>query len=375
MDYEVLSAGPEETFVVAEHFDKYDTVDLGGGVLPAYLAMDVFAAALTGDGEHLWSTSIAGSSYEYVAGVAAEGSGGAYLTGHTNSKLGLDLGNDTPEIPSWTNDNPYLVRYDATGAPVWSKLILSSESEYSFAVATTADGGVCWAVRADSSFDLGGDDLTAISNSDLVLATFTADGSHVWSKRFGVPGGFGVGWAETAFLTGDSLILAGRLGADIDLGCGTMVPDDGGNGVIVAARFDSQGECVWSKVLGNGLAMWSGAETPGLDVHSLTVDDNDQIYVGGPYTAPVDIGGEPLDDNTQGGFVTKLDSSGNHLWSLGVSEHVVSVSVGPADDVYVLTSMVEELKIRDQVYPNPSDVIDPNTGKPPMATVLIKLSQ
>ena len=373
--FEALDAGPEQTFVVANHFDKDDTVDLGGGVLPAYLAMDVFAGALTGDGEHLWSTSMAGSSYEYAAGLAADGSGGAYLTGHTNSKLGLDLGDETPEIPSWADDNPYLVRYDATGTPVWSKLILSSKLEWGVAVATAASGGVYWAVRAGSSFDLGGDYLSAISDSDLVLAAFTADGSHVWSKRFGVPEWSGKTWVESAILSNDSLVLVGRMGANIDLGCGPMAPDEGYNSVIVAAKLDSQGECVWSKVLGNGLAKWLGVDKPGLEAFSIAVDDNDQIYVGGSYTAPLDLGGGPLDDYAKGGVVVKLDESGNHVWSLGISEHVVSVDVGPDGAVYAVTTVRDELKIRDQVYPNPTDAIDPITGGLSTSTVLVKLSQ
>ena len=65
----------------------FDTIFNGG--------VDVFVAELSGGGEHLWSTYLGGSSYDYGHGIAVDGAGNLYVTGETESSGWVSGGFDT----------------------------------------------------------------------------------------------------------------------------------------------------------------------------------------------------------------------------------------------------------------------------------------
>jgi hypothetical protein len=108
---------PHGNIVIAGSYGG--VVDFGGGrSLEAGSMSDVFVAELDPNGAHLWSRSLGGSRYQYVAGMAVDGEGNVFLTGQF-SEGAIDLGGELLEAAG-TSDG-FVARLDDAGDHVWSR--------------------------------------------------------------------------------------------------------------------------------------------------------------------------------------------------------------------------------------------------------------
>jgi hypothetical protein len=91
----------------------------------------------------------------------------------------------------------------------------------------------------------------------------------------------------------------------LKLGNKTLIAPLNGNAFI--AKLGPDGELVWAKQLGD-----KGAES----IRGIAVDSAGNVAIIGSSTEAIDLGGaQPI---PPGIFVAKLDSSGGHLWSVGL---------------------------------------------------------
>jgi hypothetical protein len=67
-------------------------IDLGGGPLPWGGAEDLWMAVLDGDGDHLWSFAAGDEAYQSGMGIAADPTGGFFVTGLFEGTLDLGAG-------------------------------------------------------------------------------------------------------------------------------------------------------------------------------------------------------------------------------------------------------------------------------------------
>ena len=140
----------------------------------------------------------------------------------------------------------------------------------------------------------------ALAGADDAVA---APGDHAWSARFGD--------ANLQLSTGiatdssGNVVLVGYFSGTINLGGTTLVASGGDNDVFVA-KFDSDGDHVWSKRFGGPYREQSMA---------LVLDSNDNIVIAGSNQTGTDFGGGLL--SGPGAYILKLDASGNHVWSQG----------------------------------------------------------
>ncbi|WP_437727486.1 SBBP repeat-containing protein [Sorangium sp. So ce861] len=158
------------------------------------------------------------------------------------------------------------------------------------APATTACGGM---PSGES------DPLESVASAEQPL-------THGWSKSFGDDG-----WelAHDVVVDGsDNIITIGYIGwnntVDFD-GAGGAPALSTTNGAIYLAKFDEDGDHVWSKKFED---VYFG---------TLAADSGGNVYLAG-YTraASVDLGGGSIYvGDGQGVAVVKLDSSGAHVWS------------------------------------------------------------
>lgn len=130
-------------------------------------------------------------------------------------------------------------------------------------------------------------------------------GNLLWAKQFGEAGtqqGLSV-----AVDGAGNVVLAGSLFGAADFGGGPLT--SAGQSDAFLAKFDTDGNHVWSKVFGDTKAQTA------LDV---AIDTTGNVVVLGSFTGPIDLGGGPL--VSSGGpdmFVAKLDPQGKHIWSKG----------------------------------------------------------
>lgn len=211
----------------------------------------------------------------------------------------------------------------APGEHLWSKRLGDVNEQQAQSVAVDAAGDILVTGYFAGSVDFGGGPLTTPSYSapDIFLAKFDAAGAHMWSKRFGDSGtqrafSVAVDAAGNVFITGDFF-------GSVDFGGGPL--SGAGAGDIFLAKFDADGNHIWSKRFGDA-GIQNGT--------SVAADDAGNVLVTGNFQGTVDLGGGPL-TSVPGSldiFLVKFDADGNHLWSKSSGYSGVKTATGVAVD-------------------------------------------
>ncbi len=182
-----------------------------------------------------------------------------------------------------------------------------------------------------------GTTLYAEGSTDYFLVKIGADGEPVWAKRFGSVSNESATFpVQIAVDATGQIALAGAANGAIDFGGG---PLDGAvkekDFDVVVARFDDQGNHVWSKRFG---------DSPRPQVATqVALDAGGDVVVAGWFQGAVDFGGGPLPitlDTAQNGFVARFEGqTGAHVWSQAVdamgSTDVGSLATDTNGDVLV----------------------------------------
>lgn len=163
----------------------------------------------------------------------------------------------------------------------------------------------------------------------LFVSKLDASGNFIWAKKLDVF------WVESLSIVADSsgyIYFSGRvnLPADFDPGPGFYSPPTNGGAVnIFTCKWDSSGNFIWVKSIGNYTA--NGRST------SMELDNSGNIYTTGWFSGSYDF--DPslnsyflttpsaINEN----FIQKLDNSGNFLWAK---------SIGRLDTLTILQSFL-----------------------------------
>lgn len=176
------------------------------------------------------------------------------------------------------------------------------------------------------SHRLRGGALPSIGAFDLVLAKLAADGTHLWSKRFGnaLP-------VAVAIDAAGNIVVTGWFAGTTDLG-----------GLPLTSTTSDAADTFVVKLASNGTHLWSArfGDTNGQWPTGVAIDATGNIVVSGLFEDGVDFGGGPL---TSAGnydiFVVKLGPDGSHQFSERFggqgSEYTSGVALDASGDIVV----------------------------------------
>jgi hypothetical protein len=248
---------------------------------------------------HRWSKRFGDSSYQFGRSAALDASNNVIVTGQFSGAVDFGGGG----LTSAGGDDIFVAKLDAAGNHVWSKRFGDALFQKGLSVAVDASGNAIVTGCFAGTVDFGGDSLTAAGSDDIFVAKFDAAGNHTWSKAFG-----DLVFQEGSSVAADALgnvIVTGFFRGTVDFGGGPLT-EVGGFDIFVA-KFDADGNHVWSKRFGDGSPQLSW---------SVTVDGPGDVIIAGQFEGTVDFGGGVL---TSAGnndiFVAKFDAAGNHVWS------------------------------------------------------------
>lgn len=172
------------------------------------------------------------------------------------------------------------------------------------AAAVAPNGDLVLAGSFMDIITLGGPALSSDGGADVWVARYKANGTFVWSTRFGGIGtdrGSGVAVDQD----GDVYVVGDFVGP-VDFGGGVRA-NDGGFLVKLAAET---GRYVWDRTFEA-----SGAE----DVSAVATLDASTVVVGGRFSGTANLGGGALvstPSNSRDGFVAAYSmATGGHVWS------------------------------------------------------------
>jgi hypothetical protein len=261
----------------------YDSVDFGGGMFVSAGGYDAYVAKFTAGGTHMWSRNLGASMDQFGYGIAVDGSGNVAVTGEFNGTVDFGGGG----ISSSGGYDVYVAKYKSNGAYLWSHGFGDANSQSCRGIAADPSGNTYLAGEFSGTVNFGGGNLNSAGGDDIFVAKFGPAGVHQWSKRFG----------NTSDQTGRSVaadesgnaIVAGYFYGMLDFGGGNLA--SAGTNDIFVAKFDADGEHVWSMSAGD----------PGHQhAYGVAADDRGNAYVTGDMSGSADFGGGVL--TSTGGY-------------------------------------------------------------------------
>ncbi|MFO0760678.1 MAG: hypothetical protein U0359_29640 [Byssovorax sp.] len=266
---------------------------------------DLYAAAFGNTGATLWAKSYGDASqFQQFNGTAIDVQGNpvmtGWLTGNANFGGGTRSGNNVDIL---------VVKLDKNGNHLWSKVYGNGSVEGGHSVAVDANGNVIVVGFLNGSVDFGGGPVGP-AGSSIFLLKLDANGNHLWSKAFPSTLNELHHHAVAVDASGNVFIGGGKLGT-INFGGGNLVNASSSTYDVYLAKFDANGNHVWSKSYGDAQHQW---------IDDLTVDTSGNVIATGSFLGAINFGGGSMSSagGTEFGgdvFVAKINTAGNQVFA------------------------------------------------------------
>jgi hypothetical protein len=312
---------------------------------------DVFIAAYA-DGQILWAKSFGGAGDDFSGDVVIANTS-LYVAGGFHGLIDADPDQGTSNLQSLGGADAFLLRFDLNGR-LQKALSFGGQGDDEGDKITADAGGNLYLLgsfmgTADLDPGTGVSYRTAANpQGNVFVSKVTSAGNLVWADRYScddslVP-------ADLAVTPAGVPVLAGTFRGRVDFD-GT----EGGQFLLSSAHdlgfvtlLGSSGAFQWVKTFGDPYA---GNQNP-IRVNAFALDPQGSMLVSGAFSETIDIAPgaqvtllstsaevhNQLGDNAYQGFVLKLDSAGEHLWSgalTGNASDALSILSDSAGNVYV----------------------------------------
>jgi len=281
--------------------------------LTVLLGLFLVSTAIADPGDTLWTRTYGGSDYDYSWSVQQTSDGGYIIAGYTKSfgAGGYDF---------------YVVKTDANGDSLWTRTYGGALTDRGRSVQQTTDGGYVIAGETASFGAAGG--------CDFYLLKTDANGDSLWTRMYGgtdsekaysvqqttdggyIIAGYSSSRSNDVYLVktdanGDALWTSIYGGGDFDLGRSVQQTTDGG--YVIAgetASFGAGGCDFWLlKTDANGDTLWTqtygGSDT---DQSWSVQQTSDGGYIVAGYTLSFGAGGYDF-------YLVRTDANGDSLWT------------------------------------------------------------
>lgn len=262
----VATDGHGNAYVSGDAFGMLGQTWVGG--------YDAFVAKFDPSGTPLWIHQFGGPQHESAPGIDATPSGDVVVVGTTEAQLGDHF------YGAWDG---FVRKYDTFGAVQWTTQLGSASFDTPYNVDVTEMGEV---FVAGYIFDL------LPNNARGFVTKLSPGGGVLWSRDLFAAGdayAFGVAAdsAGNSFVVGESSSRAPLAGSN-----------ESGRAFI--AKFDSQGNPLWTRQFGDDVA----------SARDVAIDALGNAFVTGP-----------------GGFVRKYDPSGSLMWSRALKPSIAATEI------------------------------------------------
>ena len=278
-------------------------------------------------GDFRFAKRFGGTGGDVGYSLTVDDSGNIYVTGWFHDTVDFGGGN----LTSISSNDSFLAKYTADGNHIWSKQFAGEAGTYIYSQGVDTDnvGNTYITGFFGGTVDFGGGDLT--SDQGIFLASYTADGTHRWSKRFGP--GIATGFSINVDDSGN-LYVTGSFRDTVDFGGGNLTSKSTNGLDILLASYDTYGNHRWSKGFGG----------TGGTGYSVDVDGVGNVYLTGDFRGTINFGGDDLIDTSTGTYtriygssmLVSFDTQGNHRWSKGFGAgRGTNVIVDGNDNIYL----------------------------------------
>jgi hypothetical protein len=258
-----------------------------------------------------------------VTSVGADAQGGIVIAGYFGPQIAFGS-----TLYAEGAFDYFLVKFDATGVPLWAKRfgsVANDAASFPLQVAVAPNGRIVVAGAANGDIDLGGGPLSAASSPgfNVIVAKYDDQGNHLWSKRF-VGSSMPQVATQVAFDASGDILLAGWFEGALDLGGGPLPSlHDTAQSGFVAKLAGPTGAHVWSSAID---AMQSAG------VGALATDTAGNVTVAGTLDGFVDFGGPTL--SGYGLYTASFDHLGKYVWGKATTATGNALAAGAEADPF-----------------------------------------
>jgi PKD repeat protein len=296
-------------------------------------ASDTVAVTVTAATATPWARRIGASAADNANDVAVDANGNVVVAGVIRGSV--DVGGKS--LTSAGGADAFVAKYAPNGALVWARSLGGTGDDEMTSVAVAANGDVVVTGRFAGNVSFGGATLQASGASDIVLAKYAAaDGAHLWSKRFG--GTMDDSGSAVAIDGSGAVLLTGYFRGTADFGGGPMSVPFVSDLDAFVAKFDADGNPVWSKHFPN---------TGNDRAYGIATDPVGNVAVAGTFSNTIDLGGGELTSANAmiDIFVVKLNAAGGYVWgrqigTAGASEGTNGVAMDGSGNVIITGNVI-----------------------------------
>ena len=262
---------------------------------------DAFVVKLGSDGKIAWGKTFGAGRDDVANGVAVRGERVVVVGQFLDS---IALGEFRHQAAG--SDDVFVAALDRAGEPQWLWTAGGIDSDGANAVAAAPDGG--WLIGGSFSRTAEFQDVALKSRggTDAMLIKLAANGDVEWVKQFG--GRYNDTIAHLATDARGNIYIQGVFRDIADWGGKPLTAHGGSDNDIVLAKYDVNGDHVWSQNFGNAFNDVAGG---------LTVDPAGNITMVGSFDKSVSFG--PGDEHTSLGeadaFVARYSTDGKLAWA------------------------------------------------------------
>ncbi|MEO8698726.1 MAG: hypothetical protein ABI867_01750 [Kofleriaceae bacterium] len=295
---------------------------------------DAYLAKITPDGKLAWIQRWGGRRDDVARAVAVRGNT-IVVVGNFTDQLVIGEAateDNAKQNPAANSDDMYVAAFDPTGKSLWVYTAGGSDSDGANAVAAAPDGG--WYVGGSfmriASFDKARTEYKSKGGTDAVLLKLSKDGDLEWLKQFG--GAYNDTILHLAVDAQGSVYAQGHFKDKSNWGGTDLIAAGGSDNDIVLAKYDLNGDHVWSKRFGNAFNDVAGG---------LTVDRAGNTTMVGSFDKSVSFGegDEHISNGEADIFIARFDGNGKLDWAKTYGADREDVGWGVAADATGATVM------------------------------------
>jgi hypothetical protein len=309
---------------VAGYFDA--DLDFGGTIGKALAptkdpkkpSSQAYLVKMNADGTLAWAQTWGAERDDVANGVAVKG--------ETIVVVGSFL--DTIKVGEFTkkssgSDDAIVIAYNKAGVAQWAWNIGGIDSDGANSVAATPDGGWVIGGSFSNTVDFGTDSFKTRGGTDAMLIKLKASGDLEWFKQFG--GAYQDTINHVAVDPKGNIIVQGVFKDISDWGGEKLKAGGGSDYDVVLAKYDLNGDHVWSQRFGNAFNDVAGG---------VAIDPSGFVTMVGSFDKSVSFG--KGDEHTAVGesdiFVVRFSPNGELQWAKTFGADREDIASGVATD-------------------------------------------
>lgn len=267
----------------------------------------IYGMSLAKGQEWEWVRQVSGGANDTGFEIDTDDEGNVFIAGRCKGTVTFENDGAPIVIPGYGYGDIFVSKYDKNGNLLWAQVAGSPEFGYDYAQDVVADGeGGCFITGfflGDCNF--GGDIYSSNGNRDAFVSHLSEDGDFLWTKTFG-----GSGIDQGCGLSLDNegnLLFCGLVTGMIEIEGETMGFSGEYYGYIGKLNFD-----------GDLIEMHFLQPPYKSNIYSISVDNEDNIYMCGAIFGSSTFNGTPLvtahSPSRPDAFLLKCDAEFNPIW-------------------------------------------------------------